>query len=111
MTAAFKPFALALVDFGHGIGEAWMETDPSTSVESVADMIWNGDREGVQQVIFIEGIGKPVTDVTAQIADMLAERITAQWATDAVEHHEDLYNFVESFSKGWKRPRGTGRAA
>ena len=104
MTTQFKPFALALVDFGRELGESWMETEPGTTVEAVAEMIWSGQREGVQQVLFIEG-GKPVTDVTEAIADMLAERINAQWATDAAEHHEDLYNFIESFSKGWKRPR------
>ena len=106
--ATFKPFALALVDFGRDLGESWMETEPGTTIDDIAEMIWSGQREGVQQVLFIEGVGKPVVDVTEEIADMLAERINAQWATDAAEQHEDLLNFCESFSKGWKRP---GRAA
>lgn len=105
MSTQFKPFALALVDFGKSLGYAWMETEPGTTIDDVAKLIWTGEREGVQQVIFVEGVGKRVADVTEEIADMLAARINAEWATDAASHHEDLYNFVESFSKGWKRPR------
>ena len=109
--STFKPFAIARVDFGPNLGEAWMETPPGTTVADITKMIWSGEREGVQQVLLITEIGKPVEDVTSDIAIMLAERIDGEWATNAAEHHEDLLNFCEVFSQGWKRPRTSGRAA
>ena len=109
--STFKPFALARVDFGPKLGEAWMETPPGTTVNDIAAMIWSGEREGVQQVLLITGIGKPVEDVTSDIAIMLAAQIDAEWATNAAEHGEDLYDFCEALAKGWKRPRASGRAA
>ena len=83
----FLPFALTLRDFGPKLGEAWSETEPTTTVDDVINAMADGSLDVVHRVIIVHPDRAP-EDVSEQVADELIER---------EDLREDALDFCHAF--------------